>query len=411
MKFSQSFLKTTKERPKDADNISSELLSRGQFIDKLASGVYTILPLGLQVEKKIEDIIRQEMDALGGQELLLPVLQPKELWEKTNRWTEIDPPLFKLKDRHNRELALGSTHEEVITDLVQRRLNSYADLPLMLYQIQVKFRNEMRSSGGLLRVREFVMKDAYSFHRDKKDLDEFYQKMVGAYHRIFQKCGLETVAVEASSGAIGGDESQEFILLAETGEDRVAICQNNDFAANMEMMGGKEKCPKCGGRLTIKNGIENGHIFKLGDKYAKPFNLVYTDKDGKEKLVEMGCYGIGIGRLMATIVEASHDDKGIIWPVGVAPFAVHLLEIKQKVIANKIYQKLVDAGLEVLYDDRGVSPGEKLVDADLLGCPWRLVVSEKTSGEEMVEVKKRLVKETEIVNINEFINRFKNLSS
>ena len=401
---SQLFAKTKKTAPKEAEVISHKYLSRGEFIEQSFSGVYRFLPLGLTVLRKIEKIIREEMILLGANELYLPALQNKNLWIETNRWKTIDPPLFKLKDRHQKEIALGSTHEEEITDSFRRRIKSYQDLPLYLFQIQDKFRNEMRPSGGLLRTREFLMKDLYSFHIDEKDLLKFYDKVKKSYFRIFKKCGLSPICVEAASGTIGGNLSNEFMILSENGEDRILICKKCGFAANVEKTGKLNQCPKCKGHLEKKNSIEVGHIFALGTKYSKIMNAEFNGKDGKTKPVVMGCYGIGLSRLMATIVEVHNDEKGIIWPKAIAPFQVHLIKIentkKIKKVSEKLYQDLQKQGFEVLYDDReDVSAGEKFADCDLIGISQRIVISERTLAENCVEVKKRSEKRTKLIKI------------
>ena len=386
MIYSKSFIKTQKETSKDADSISSALLTRGCFIDKEISGIYSILPLGEKVIQKIADIIREEMNHIGGQEISMPALQPKELWDESGRWNKMDPPLFKLKDRHDKELALGSTHEEVIVDLVRDRISSFKDLPQMLYQIQTKFRNEMRSTGGLLRVREFLMKDAYSFHSKEEDFNQYYQKVTEAYQKIFKRVGINARMVEANSGSIGGNKSNEFMLLSETGEDKVYLCGGCDWAANAELVTNIKKCPACGGEIKQSNAIEIAHIFMLGDLYSKKMAAAFTDTDGKNKHFIMGCYGIGIGRLMAAIVEANHDEAGIIWPESIAPANVYLAELKSGE-GKRVCDELIKEGIEVLYDDRDVSAGVKFSDADLLGIPFRLVVSEKTGDK--IEIKKR----------------------
>ncbi len=411
MRFTQLFTKTLKETPKEAENVSSTFLIRAGFIDRpIASGIYSFLPLGWRVFKKIEAIIREEMNALGAQELYLPTLIPKNLWEKTDRWSKMEPPLFKLKDRHQKEFGLGSTHEEVITDIASRFISSYKDLPVALYQIQNKFRNELRSTGGLLRVREFIMKDLYSFHKDEKDLDRFYKKVCNAYLKIFKRCGFKVKIVEAVGGAIGGKVTHEFMMLCETGEDRIFYCLNCGWAANIEVVGNIQKCPRCGGKIQEARAIENGHTFKLGEKYSKAFNLKYKDKDGKEKTVLMGCYGIGLGRLMATVVEANHDDKGIRWPLSIAPFHVYLIDLasKKKELGEALYKDLQKEGIEVLFDDReDISPGEKFADADLIGIPYRLVLSKKTLEKKSVEVKERSKKQARLVLLKQITSYLK----
>jgi prolyl-tRNA synthetase len=408
MKQSLLFYKSEKEAPKEADTVSHKLLLRGGFIDQLISGVYSFLPLGLMVSKKVCDIIREEMNAIGGQEVFLPTLQPKNIWEQTGRWEHMDPPLFKLKDRHDKELALGPTHEEVITQLVSKQVSSYRDLPIYLYQIQTKFRNEMRFSGGLLRTREFLMKDLYSFHADMADFQDYYEKAADAYFRIFERCGLKPVMVEASGLGFTNDFTHEFQVLTDAGEDTIFYCPKCDFARNKEIAKFKEgdKCPNCGNSLKLERGIEIGNIFPLGEKYAKAFNLYFLDKDGSRKLVIMGCYGIGIGRLMATIIEMNHDEDGIIWPKEVAPFAIHLLSFdaensKVKKISDKIYQDLQKADIDVLYDDRiKVSPGQKLAESDLIGIPIRLIVSQKNIEKNKIGLKYRDKKTESLISMS-----------
>lgn len=412
MRQSQLFTKTLRSDPKDAQTISHKLLVRAGYINQLTSGVWSLLPLGWRVYKKIENIIREEMNAIGGQEVYLPTLQPKELWQETDRWETIDPPLFKVKDRHDKWLGLGSTHEEVITDLARQHIQSYKDLPLAVYQIQNKFRNEMRPTGGLLRTREFVMKDLYSFHTSKEDLDQYYQKVMEAYHNIYQRCGLRSIAVEASSGSIGGSVSHEFMILADSGEDKILVCQKGDWGMNLEISKSRniESCPQCGGKLEQKNAIEAGHTFKLGTLYSQKMAANFMDKDGHQKPLVMGCYGIGLQRLLATIVEAHHDKDGIIWPKAVAPFDVHLvgLDLENKKIADRaeeIHQKLIEANLDVLYDDRLESAGVKLKDADFIGISVRLVVSQKTGTK--VEFRERNNKLIKLLTPKDIINKIK----
>ena len=406
MKYSQLLGKTLKNTPKEAETISHKLLWQAGFIDEaLAAGIYSILPLGWRVMTKIMNIIREEMNAINGQELYLPTLQPKNIWEESGRWDKMDPPLFKLKDRHERELGLGSTHEEVITDIVRKRVSSYKDLPLLLYQIQNKFRNEMRASGGLMRVREFLMKDMYSFHVSQEDMEKYYYQIIEAYKKIFTRCGLIVKVLEASGGTIGGKVTHEFNTLCESGEDKLLYCKNCDWAANLEVWNSaNKKCPQCGGELIEGRGIENSHVFQLGTKYSDSMKAFFTDKNGEQKPMIMGCYGIGIGRLMTTIVEVSHDEKGIIWPVSVAPYQIHLITFKKD--GEEIYKRLNNIGDEVLFDDREeISMGEKLGTADLIGCPIRLVVSERNG--EKIEWKERNKSESELLTIDEVLTRIK----
>jgi prolyl-tRNA synthetase len=408
MRQSQLFSKPKKEIPKETEAISHRLLVRADFIDQLSSGIYSFLSLGKKVHDKIEKIIREEMLNLGAQEIYLPVLIPKNLWQITERWEKIEPPLFKLKDIHGKEFGLGPTHEEVITELVRTRIKSYKDLPLYLFQIQSKFRNEMRPTGGLLRVREFIMKDLYSFHQTKEDALNFYQKVKNAYFKIFQRCGLKKViCVEAEPGTIGGELSHEFMVLAENGEDTLFLCQKCGFSSKT-----KKICPKCQKKLEKKNCIEIGHIFYLGEKYSQVMDANFINKEGKKSPVIMGCYGIGIGRLMASIVEVFHDKKGIIWPKKIAPFQVHfisLLPSEKQNLARKIYQDLKKRGIEVLYDDRlDKTAGEKFAEADLIGIPYRVVMSERTLKKGSVELKRRDSYKTQLVKIQKLKEILKN---
>jgi prolyl-tRNA synthetase len=413
MKQSFLFTKTQKNIAAEEKSINAQLLLRGAYIDKLMAGVYTLLPLGLRVMKKIENIIREEMDALGGQEIVMPALQPKENWELTGRWNTMDD-LYKLTDSQGHEYALGSTHEEIIVPLVKKFVNSYKDLPVYVYQFQNKFRMELRSKSGILRGREFVMKDLYSFHLDEKDLDSYYEKSKQAYLNIFKRCGLgdKTYLTYASGGSFS-KYSHEFQTITPAGEDTIYICQKCKLAINKEIKEETAKCPECGSSdFTEAKAIEVGNIFKLNTKYSAPFDLKVKDQDGREREVLMGCYGLGLGRLMGTIVEIHHDDKGIIWPISVAPFQIHLLSLgEDKELAKqaeKLYTTLTKAGFEVLFDDREASAGIKLKDSDLLGLPVRLVLSPKTLVKDCVEVKARNSDKVELVkldNLNKFLSK------
>lgn len=402
MRQSQLFGKTLRQAPADASAISHQYLVRGGFIDQLMSGVYSFLPLGLRVHQKIENIIREEMNAAGGQEILLPALSPKNLWEETERWTTIDPPLFKFKDRHDKEIALGPTHEEVITDLVRRRVQSYKDLPFSLYQIQGKFRNELRSTGGLLRVREFVMKDLYSFHESEENLEKYFEEMVAVYEKVFNRCGIKPIITKASGGTIGGSTTYEFQAPTKVGEDVVYLNKETGQAFNKELL---DEIPES----EVENyeqvpAVEVGQVFSLGTKYSAVMGAKFVGRDGKEHDIVMGCYGIGLGRLMGTIVEAFHDEVGIIWPEEVTPFAIHLISLggNERVNheAEKIYEKLLKDNIEVLFDDREETAGVKLGDADLIGIPQRWIVSEKTLKEDSVEVKKRSEDTSKLIKIS-----------
>ena len=409
MRQSELFTKTIKEMPKDETSINSQLLIRAGFIDKLMAGVYSFLPLGYLVLKKIENIIREEMNTIGGQEVFLPALHSKEKWLRTGRWNYEE--MFKLKNRNEKEYSLGWTHEEIITPLVQKFVKSWKDLPVYVYQIQDKFRDELRSKSGLLRAIEFIMKDLYSFHRDENDLDRYYEKVKNAYFKIFERCGLKNQTfLTLASGGTFSKYSHEFQAITPFGEDTIYLCQNCGLAINKEII--KEEnyqCSRCQNKkLKIQKAIEVGNIFKLKDKFSKPFSFFFTDKEGKKKPILMGCYGIGLGRLMGTIVEVCHDEKGIIWPKEAAPYSVHLLSLNiprgtlGKV--EKLYQNLQKTKIEVLYDDRiDKTPGEKFAEADLIGIPYRIVVSEKTLSKNSVEIKQRGEKEIRLIKIRKLL--------
>ncbi|MFC1787785.1 aminoacyl--tRNA ligase-related protein [Patescibacteria group bacterium] len=415
MRYSQLFGKTNKEAPQDADSINARLLIQGGFINQLAAGIYSYLPLGLRVLKKIQNIVREEMNALGAQEVYLPALQPKEPWQKTGRWDTIDV-MFKLKGHGDKDYCLGLTHEDVITPLVQQFAKSYKDYPFFLYQIQDKFRNEARAKSGLLRGREFSMKDMYSFHLSEEDRAEFYQKAAEAYRRVFERIGIKAIYTEASGGDFSKD-SHEFQTPTESGEDIIFHCESCEYAWNKEISEVKDgdDCPKgCGGKVKELKAIEVGNIFPLGTKFSDAIKLKIKDDQGQDQPVVMGSYGIGMSRVMGAVVEVSHDDKGIIWPKSVAPAAVHLVTLNSKDsavqgrikdIAESLENDLEAAGIEIIWDDRDKAPGEKFADADLIGVPLRLVISEKSLAEDSVEWKERAVDESQLVSVNEIMNK------
>jgi len=562
VRISELFGKTLREVPAEADTVSHQLLLRAGMVNQLSAGVYSYLPLGWRVLRKIENIIRDEMDKAGGQEVNLPVLQPFEMWQQSGRDQAMGKVLFSLYDRRERRLALGPTHEEVITQLAARYVGSYRDLPRLLYQIQVKFRDEPRPRGGLIRVREFHMKDLYSFDIDEAGLDISYDKMRQAYLNVFDRCGLPTMLVDADSGAIGGKDSREFMVVAENGEDEIIYCPGCDYAANAEkavsvkekvdngeplpveevatpgmgtieevagflkiphshtlkavlyiadgemvfvairgdlgvnevklnnvlraaelrmateaevieagivagaaspvglkgfkviaddsvtsgtnfVAGGNkpdthiknvnyprdfkadivadiavaragDRCPGCGGTYTSRRGIEVGHIFKLGTKYSETFDAMFVDEKGGTHPIVMGCYGMGLSRLMAAAIEQNHDNKGIIWPVPIAPYHMYLCPLYREgtevaETAEKLYEDLRAAGIEVLFDDREESPGVKFNDADLLGIPFRVTVSPRTLQNDSVELKKRSEKDSALVPLEEIAARLKGL--
>jgi len=399
---SKLFYNSKRKALKGIESISHKLLYRGDYIDQLGAGIYSFLPLGWMVHQNISEIIRQEMFRLGAQEVFLPTLHPKKVWMKSGRWENMDPPLFKIQDRHKKDFALGSTHEEVIAGIAQDRVNSYKDLPFGLFQIQNKFRNELRYTGGLLRTREFVMKDLYSFHANEADFKKYYEKVAKSYLKIFKRCGLKALRVKASGLGFTKDFTDEFQVLAPVGEDTIVYCKCG-FTQNKEIC--KDvKCPECGKVLKKDKGIEVGNIFPLGTKYSEAFDLSFRDDKGKEQYVIMASYGIGVGRLMATIVELNHDDNGIIWPETIAPFKYHIIPIeikdkKVKDVAEKLYK---DSDGNVVYDDReDKSVGEKFAEADLLGMPYQIIVSKKTLEKDSVELKQRggKVKMVKIKNI------------
>lgn len=565
MRFSKSYIKTLKETPKEAETASHKLLLRASMIKKLTSGVYTYLPLGYKALKKVENIVREEMDRAGSQEILMPVLQPAELWKESGRWDVMGPLMMKLQDRNKRDFVLGPTHEEVVTDLIRNDISSYKALPLSLYQIQTKFRDEIRPRFGLMRGREFVMKDAYSFHATAESLDEEFLNMRDTYSRIFSRCGLKFRPVEADSGAIGGSGSQEFHVLADSGEDEIIYCDSCSYAANVEtavsrveaapteelknaelidtpnvskiddivqflnipysktvkaMMyrdmgndqvymvlirgdyevnetklknivnavdvalltdeelekhglikgfigpygielenikivadttiteinnhtaGGNkldthyinvnygrdykadivgdiktvkagETCERCGGKLHSARGIEVGHIFKLGDKYSKAMNATFLDDKGENKVMIMGCYGIGVSRTLASAIEQNNDEFGIIWPTALAPYIVDVIPAnvkneEQVKVAEEIYEALLNDGIDSMIDDRDERPGFKFKDADLIGFPFK-VVSGKRAGEGIVELKIRRTGETIEISKDDVVSTVREL--
>lgn len=414
MKQSQLFTKTLKEAPKDEQSINAQLLERGGFIYKNSAGVYSFLPLGWRVIEKIAVIIREEMNAISAQEMFMPTLVEKKYLDATKRWdVEVG---FKLKDQN---FVLGWTHEEVLTEIVSKFVSSYKDLPFYAYQIQTKFRNEPRAKSGILRTREFIMKDLYSFHTTEKDLLAYYEKVKQAYFKIFERCGLKTIYTVAAGGAFTKSNTHEFQVLSEVGEDTIYVCEKCQYAENAEISKLKsgDKCPQCGGKIEEKKSIEVGNIFPLGTKYSETFNLQYLDENGKKHYVVMGSYGIGLGRVMGAIVEVYHDGKGILWPETVAPFHVHLLDLNKnsprpslskrgvggEFSADKVYQTLQKEGIEVLYDERDGSAGVKFADADLIGIPYRVVVSGQTEKENKIEVKARNEDKAKLVDLKELI--------
>lgn len=421
-KLSHLFTKTKREAPQGEVAVNAILLERAGFIAKQMAGVYTLLPLGLRVVNKINTIIREELNKLGAHEIVMPALQPKELWDTTGRWQTGNEVMYQFKDNSGKDIGLGWTHEEVITQIATSYIHSYKDLPKAVYQIQTKFRDEPRAKSGILRGREFLMKDLYSFHIDQKDRDEYYEKVAGVYEKIFKRIGLDAKITEASGGAFS-KYSHEFQTIADSGEDTIFVCAKDTYARNQELVGENgTKCPHCGDEMEEKKAIEVGNIFKLGTRFSEALGLHYTDELGKQHLVEMCSYGIGPTRVMGTIVEVSHDEKGMIWGEHVAPYDCHMIEISNSKIQDtnksqipnsksetiEIIDQLEKAGLEVLLDDReDVSVGEKLADADLIGIPWRIVVSERSIAAGGVEVKRRDESESQIVPVDKLLDIIK----
>jgi len=376
MKWSQAFIFTSRKPPADAETISQKLMHQAGMIDKLVSGVYSFLPLGLRVLKNISNIIREEMDNAGAIEILMPALQPASLWKESKRFGLMGRDMIIFKDRHNREMLLGPTHEEVVSDIVRKYVRSWKNLPVMLYQIQTKYRDEIRPRFGIIRSREFLMKDCYSFSRTDAETENIYLVMRRAYHKIFERCGLNVSIQPADSGVIGGKFSEEFVAAGDCAE------------------------------------LEIGHIFKLGVDYSEKLHVFFTDKDGLEKPAVMGCYGIGVSRVMAAIIEGNHDSNGIIWPISVSPFRAVIVPVNmsnQIIVeaANKIYENLISSGLDILYDDRDESAGVKFTDADLLGMPYRITLGKKLN-QGKIEIMERKTKKSidiDIDNVSDFFTQ------
>jgi prolyl-tRNA synthetase len=414
MRQTDYFFKTSKTAHKDDVSINARLLEQGAFIKKEMAGVYSFLPLGLRVLANIENIIREEMDKIGANEVLMPTLQPKENWIATGRWGSMEV-LFKIDSMHGYQAALGPTHEEIVTPLAAGVINSYRDLPKAVYHIQTKFRDEARAKSGLLRGREFRMKDLYSFHPDEADLSRYYAIAGQAYHAIFKRLGLEAIYTEASGGSFS-KYSHEFQVEIENGEDTIYVCNKCGLAKNKEIYTSDSVCTNCQtADFRETKASEVGNIFELKTKFSEAFGLQYTAEDGSRKFVNMGCYGIGSSRIMGVLVEKYNDAAGIIWPKAVAPFQVHLIALAGKdgsqvmAAAGKLYEDLQEQGISVLYDDReGSSAGEKFADSDLIGLPKRVVISARTLAENSVEIKDRNSETAKISTIKELIDELKN---
>lgn len=420
MRLSALPSKTLKDINQEDVSRNAQYLTRAGYVHKLMAGVYSYLPLGLRVLGKIETIIREEMEALGGQEVLLPALQPRENWEATGRWDGLDV-LFHLKGAGDRDLALGATHEEVATPMMGSFIQSYRDLPKAIFQIQTKFRNEPRAKSGLLRGREFRMKDLYSFHTSQADLDAFYERATQAYTNVYERCGLGDITMLTfASGGTFAKYSHEFQTLTEYGEDVIYRVPGTKVAINKEIIDDvdavssvlKQHNLPADTKLEELKAIEVGNIFKLGTKYSNAFDLRFTGEDGTPQEIIMGCYGIGSSRLMGSIAECLSDDKGLIWPKNIAPYDLHLVSLgrepAEREAADKLYADLKAAGIDVLFDDRdGVTAGAKFADADLIGLPYRAVISAKTMAQNGVELKARTSADSEIVSFEALINQLK----
>ena len=374
-----------------------------------------MLPMGFKVYRKIYNIITEELNKIGVEDVLMPVVHPARVWKETGRFSEVGPELWKIKNRSDEDFCLAMTHEEVVTDAARAIISSYKDLPKLVGQIQTKVRDEARARGGLIRTKEFIMQDAYSFDRDEASLNKVYQKFIEAYNNIFRRIGIETVMIESSTGAMGGLGAHEFMMITPSGEDKIITCRDCGCAVNAEVLGVMKEgadepnvsCKKCGsGNCEFKRGIEVGNIFKLGTKYSIPMKLLYTDENNQQKPVVMGSYGIGLERAIASSVEASHDERGIIWPENIAPHKLHLISIDKNKKTDAIYGKLIAKGIEVFYDDReDISAGEKFADADLIGIPYRATVSKKTGGK--IELKGRTETDVKLVTPTELLKLLK----
>lgn len=412
MKYSNLFPKTLKQAPTGAESINHQFLVRAGFIDQLMAGSWTLLPLGLRVVQKINDIIRDELNKTGALEMQMPLLHPKDVWARSGRWDDpgVKEIMYQFKDIHDREFGLSFTHEEIVMDVLGKYNLSYKDFPVKLYQFSTKFRNELRAKSGILRGREFLMKDLYSAHISEEDMLKYYEIVKEAYGKIFKRIGFEIMIVEASGGVFTEKRTHEFQVANPAGEDLIYICSECEYAQNKEIYEGEHKCIKCGGEIREEKSVEVGNIFPLGTKYSDKMKVYFKDEKGEDQLIWFASYGIGPTRVMGTLVEVFHDDRGIIWPEAVAPFKVHLIgldlensEVKAKVEA--VYNQLLASGIEVLYDDRDARAGEKFADADLIGIPYRVVVSKKTGDK--LEVKKRNEKETEFISLQDLLNKVK----
>ena len=435
MRLSQYFLPTLKENPSEAQIVSHRLMLRAGMIRQSSAGIYSWLPMGLRVLRKIEQIVREEQDRAGCQELLMPTIQPAELWQQSGRYDDYGKEMLRIQDRHGRDMLYGPTNEEQITEIVKSEIQSYKDMPKMLYHIQWKFRDEVRPRFGIMRGREFLMKDAYSFDMDYESSKRAYNKMFVAYLRTYDRLGLKAIPMRADTGPIGGDLSHEFLVLAETGESGVFVHKNVldfeipsddvDYEGDLQPIVDKwtslyaatdEKHDESaeaelGDQLLNARGIEVGHIFHFGTKYSEPMGATVTDQNGDEVALQMGSYGIGVSRLIGAIIEASHDDGGIIWPESVAPYKIGLINLKSgdadcDTACDKLYKDFNAAGIETLYDDTAERAGAKFNNMDLIGLPWQVVIGPRGLKNGMAEVKNRATGEKEEIAIDQLLAKF-----
>ncbi len=411
MLASKNFAPLIKDTPAEAEVISHQLLLRSGMIRKVASGIYNWLPLGFKTLKLVENIVREEMASTGSQEIFMPMVQPRDLWEDSKRWDKFGPELLRFKDRHERDFCLGPTHEEIITDLIRNNLSSYKELPLSLFQIQTKFRDEIRPRYGIMRGREFLMKDAYSFHLDQECLNNTYQTIREAYKAVFNRLGLDYKIVKADSGAIGGEISEEFHVLAESGEDTLAFSEESEIAINAELLINENESidslqgktfPDSQEEIKLAKGIEVGHIFQLGNVYSSAMNATVLDENGNRQALQMGCYGIGVSRIVAAAIEQNHDDKGIIWPKNIAPIQISILPIfkessdKTFIFAEKLYKDLSKLGLRVMLDDRQERFGKKITESELVGSSYAVVIGKSYTENKTIELISRNGDKTEL---------------
>lgn len=397
MRYSALFPKTFKDAPSEEIATNAKLLLRAGFIDKLMAGSYTLLPLGRLVERKIEQIIREEMSSTGAQEILMPLLHPKSIWNETGRWDTASEVMYQFA-KDDKEYALSFTHEEIVLDLVRKHVQTYRDFPVKIYHFSTKFRNELRAKSGILRGREFLMKDLYSLHETEEDLDKYYWEVKDAYLRIFKRLGLEVVVAEAGGGVFTDSNTHEFQVISPSGEDTIYFKKGWEYWKNKEVMSEEELNDP---EVKEENAIEVGNIFRFGTSYSEKMDVGFTDRNGEKKYPYFGSYGIGLTRMVGVLAEVFNDEKGLIWPENVAPFQVHLVGLSER--ANEVYSQLKKSRIEILFDDRDVSAGEKFNDADLIGIPVRVVVSDRLEDNQ-IEVKKRNESESKNMSLTEFIS-------